>query len=161
MRFRLSLVYMSKFSLANFLPIKLAHVYIMYIICPTILPWQISLDQVLLAGMNYERTSQQSFLVNLTGLRFHIQLSHFPWHAVTFTRASFEHDKFFSVFVKEKLVMLPHSNEQIKLVKLKIVKENLLLGFSNMLLFNFFPSNIYCTLCFERKQPGENSDMKQ
>ena len=48
-----------------------------------------------------------------------------------------------------------------KLVKLKIVKENLLLGFSNMLLFNFFPSNIYCTLCFERKQPGENSDMKQ
>ena len=59
-----------------------------------------------------------------------------------FTRASFEHDKFFSVFVKEKLVMLPHSNEQIKLVKLKIAKENLLLDLSNIL-FNFFPSNMY------------------
>ena len=45
-----------------------------------------------------------------------------------FTWASFEHDKFFSVFFNEKLVMLPHSNEQIKLVKLKIAKENLLLG---------------------------------
>ena len=51
------------------------------------------------------------------------------------------------------IVVLPHSNEQIKLVKLKIAKENLLY-------FNLFPSNMY-VLTFERKQPGENSDVKR